>query len=113
MNLSIYLSQGIPIVKVESEEYIAQYGDKVTFGCNVISYPDHTTVYWEKQVGNTITKLDSTTRGINGSTIDSPSLTIILVTSTDSGSYSCKAENAVGVGSSRKVLLKVDAGKTL
>ncbi|CAG2212939.1 HMCN [Mytilus edulis] len=50
------------------------------------------------------------TNGVRGSTVDMPSLTIMFVTSTDSGYYTCIAENIIGVGTSRASNLKVIAG---
>lgn len=49
--------------------------------------------------------------GVTGSTNDRAVLTIEYVTTHDAGSYTCLAENSIGVGSSRSILLSVIGGK--
>lgn len=92
--------------------YTAHFGENATIKCQVKSNPNHTFVYWEKTVGDTIIKMTSTTKGISGSTVENPSITIEHVTPTDSGLYTCHAENIVGISSSRSINIKVKAGKS-
>lgn len=101
----------MPLVEVAGEKTTAQFGDTITFNCTIRSHPNFTKVYWEKRNGDTVTTLTAGTNGITGITIDIPSLTIIFVTSTDSGYYTCNSENVVGVGTSRALNLKVNAGE--
>lgn len=68
-------------------------------------------MYWEKKNGGEVITLTSQTKGIRGITVGTPSLTILFVTSTDTGSYTCFAINNVGVGESKTAELKVIAGK--
>lgn len=100
----------MPLVEVVESETTVQFGDTITFNCTIRSHPNFTKVYWEKINGDNVTTLTSGTNGVRGSTVDMPSLTIIFVTSTDSGDYSCNAENIIGVGTSRASKLKVIAG---
>lgn len=101
----------VPLVEIEVREHTAHYGEELTIHCNVTSSPVHKTVYWEKRNGGEVIPLTSQTKGIRGITVEAPSLTIIFVTSTDTGSYTCFAKNNVGVGESRTAELKVIASK--
>lgn len=101
----------VPLVEVGVREQTAHFGEELTIHCNVTSSPVHKTVYWEKRNGDEVITLTSQTKGIRGITVGTPSLTIIFVTSTDTGSYTCFAKNNVGVGKSRTTELKVIAGK--
>lgn len=101
----------MPIVEVQIEEQTAQFGDTISINCTVRSHPNHTHVYWEKRNGDAVTTLTSETNGIRGSSIYMPSLTIMFATSTDTGSYTCNAENVIGVGISQASKLQINAGE--
>ncbi|XP_076080046.1 contactin-4-like [Mytilus galloprovincialis] len=111
VNISLVVVGDIPTAKVEVREQTAHFGEEITIQCTVQSDPHHATVYWEKRNGDKITTLTSQTKGIRGITIVVPSLTIMFVTSTDNGTYTCYAENSVGVGKSKTIKLNVIAGK--
>lgn len=98
-------------MEIEVREQTAHFGEELTINCSVQSNPIHEKVYWEKRNGDEVTTLTSQTKGIRGITIVVPSLTIIFVTSTDTGSYICYAKNSVGVGKSKTIMLNVIAGK--
>ncbi|CAC5426426.1 unnamed protein product [Mytilus coruscus] len=100
----------VPNVEVEVREQTAHFGEELSIQCTVQSDPVHGKVYWEKRNGDEVTSLTSQTKGIRGITIDQPSLTIMFVASTDTGSYTCYAQNSVGVGKSKTTKLNVVAG---
>ncbi|VDI64481.1 Hypothetical predicted protein [Mytilus galloprovincialis] len=97
----------IPKTGILQDEYLAYFGKNITLHCHVTGSPQPTDIYWEKSVNNGSKLIRSDTAGIHGSTLESPSLTIIYVTTVDSGMYMCHAVNIVGIGRSRQIKLQV------
>lgn len=100
----------IPKTGILQDEYLAYFGKNITLHCHVTGSPQPTDIYWEKSVNNGSKLIRSDTAGIHGSTLESPSLTIIYVTTMDSGMYMCHAVNIVGIGRSRQIKLQVVGG---
>lgn len=91
--------------------YTVPYGGRVTLECIVDSYPRHTTVDWYRVTdGVRATSPIRLTNNNEGSTVDSPSLTIKRADLNDGGSYMCSAENAAGVGYSDETAVEVTGG---
>lgn len=88
----------------------SDFGSSYTIECQIISHPAHTTVYWQHNYNGIIRTIKNDTLGVSGIFIDNPSLTIDFITTSDSGKYTCIAENVVGVGKSQDVDLKVNGG---
>ncbi|CAC5394045.1 HMCN [Mytilus coruscus] len=105
VNLTVY--GGVPIVDVGDTIYSAEYGEKITLFCNMTSNPPVTKVYWEKVVNDTKNVLNNWTVGIQGASVDAPSLIIVHSTTADIGNYTCVATNGVGTGKSKATTLEV------
>lgn len=78
--------------------------------CYVNATPDHTDVYWKHEVSGVERTLNEGTTGVRGSSVEVPSLTIITVTTSDIGFYTCMARNYVGTGRSQPIELLVNGG---
>ncbi|CAC5384056.1 HMCN [Mytilus coruscus] len=98
----------IPKADILQDEYLADFGSNITLHCHVTGTPKPTDVYWERSVNNGSKIIRSDTAGIHGSTLESPSLAILYVTTLDSGMYMCHAVNLVGIGRSRQIKLQVE-----
>ena len=108
-NLFFFLSD-VPTVQVLSNAYSVIFGTTVVLGCRVISNPPATYVYWQHIVNGVLITVDMSTNNFNkysGSTVQSPSLTIISNTEADEGNYMCSATNAVGTTNSTQTFLDV------
>lgn len=70
-------------------------------------------MFWERNLNGEITKISSRLTGIDGVTIDNPALTINVTTLSDSGLYTCYAENEDGIGKSNVTQLHVIGGTHL
>lgn len=90
--------------------YKVPFGSDVDLKCSVTAFPNHTNTFWHKNRNDVITTITKDTEGVTGSTIDMPTLTIEFVTTHDAGSYTCFAENSIGIGSSRTILVSVIGG---
>ncbi|XP_063411625.1 hemicentin-1-like [Mytilus trossulus] len=108
MNLSV--NGGTPLVTIPVSRYFSNYGTEVTMECEVTATPPGYIIFWEKNVNGIKTVINAESPGTRGSTINNPSLTILNVTITDSGSYSCLAKNKVGTGHSQYISLTVHGG---
>ncbi|XP_071166138.1 hemicentin-1-like [Mytilus edulis] len=100
----------VPSVQVLSNTYSVNLGGTVVLGCQVIANPSATNVYWQKLVNGVLTTVDMSTNNFNkysGSTVQSPSLTIISTTEADQGNYVCSATNSAGTASSSQTFLDV------
>ncbi|XP_052080325.1 hemicentin-1-like isoform X2 [Mytilus californianus] len=97
----------IPIVTIKHDVYNRTYGYNVTLECMIDSYPNHTNVYWQHIYNETVLNITSDSPGVYGSTVTNPSLTILQVSSEESGQYICFAVNIVGTGKSVPTTLTV------
>ncbi|CAC5425257.1 HMCN [Mytilus coruscus] len=102
---------GIPKVEITSVTQIVEYGEPFSLDCNITSFPNHTSVYWQRMSNGTTLNITSDYPGLTGNTTLFPSMTILKVVSADSGLYKCYAENIVGTGSSDAVNVTVIGGK--
>lgn len=82
------------------------FGNTVVLDCQVNANPLVTTVFWQMP-NRTIDMTANNFSMYSGSTVQSPSLTIISTTHADIGDYVCFATNAVGTGSSSQTFLDV------
>ncbi|CAC5403637.1 HMCN [Mytilus coruscus] len=103
----VTITGDVPIVFVGDRNYSIGYGDEITLFCNITSDPPANNVYWEKVVHGTKNILNNWTVGIQGVSVDTPSLTIMESTTADIGTYRCVAINDVGTGYSETILLDV------
>ncbi|VDI31226.1 Hypothetical predicted protein [Mytilus galloprovincialis] len=104
------MTQNLPSVSIGTRLHESDFGSSYTIECKVIAHPAHTTVYWQHNYNGIIRTIKNDTLGVSGIFIDNPSLTIDFITTSDSGKYTCIAENVVGVGKSQDVDLKVNGG---
>jgi hypothetical protein len=102
----------VPSVVLNRNNYIVGYGDRVTIGCTVSSNPAHTSVYWQR-IRNGVTQTITLSSNIkySGSSVTTPSLTILNVDDNDEGDYICYATNSVGTGQSSRGTLEVTGSK--
>lgn len=70
-------------------------------------------IYWERNSSGSVITISSELAGINGVTIENPGLTINVTTSSDSGVYTCVAENSYGIGKSIPTKLNINGGDFL
>lgn len=80
--------------------------------CDVNAYPLPQKIFWHKTVNGMVIGISDGFAGTQGSTLSTPSLTIIFASSADTGRYTCIAQNAAGVGHSKSTMLKILAGKS-
>jgi hypothetical protein len=66
--------------------------------CTVSSSLPITSVQWQRNIGGSITTINSNTNKYSDSTTTTPSLTIFNAASSDVGTYTCFASNSVGTG---------------
>jgi len=83
-------------------------GNDVTLVCTITSTPSYTEVKWVKAVNKVPTDIVIDGSKYSGSTVNSPSLTIHRVDSSDVGCYTCCGTNSVGTGQSHAVSLVVN-----
>ncbi|XP_071150587.1 basement membrane-specific heparan sulfate proteoglycan core protein-like [Mytilus edulis] len=105
--IHVIITGGVPKVSVIKPNYTAGYGETVTMFCNMTSDPIVTNVYWEKEFNGSIIVIDNLTTGIQGISVDAPSITIVTTTTSDIGNYRCIAINDVGTGCSETTRLEV------
>ncbi|CAG2220245.1 unnamed protein product [Mytilus edulis] len=87
----------IPTVQVSFPNYNVNYFSSITLICTVLSQPAALQVYWRKTLAGTTTNIDVINSGgkYSGSTISTPSLTVINAASSDEANYTCYATNSV------------------
>ncbi|OWF41783.1 basement membrane-specific heparan sulfate proteoglycan core protein-like [Mizuhopecten yessoensis] len=105
------VSGGVPAVTISQTGYSTITGNSITLGCTVSADPTHTSVFWQLNI-NGITQ-NITIDGVNysGSTVNSPSLTVLHANTGDSGTYTCFATNSLGTGQSSQTTLTVTGSK--
>ena len=98
-----------PTVTIQQSSYSVTTGNSVTLVCTVTSNLPITSVQWQRNVGGTITTINSNTNTnkYSGSTSSTPSLTIFSTTQSDAGTYTCFASNNVGTGQSSTTQLSI------
>lgn len=79
----------------------------ITLECQVTADPTHSSVYWQKVIGNNTETLTINGGKYKGSSVSNPNLTISNTQFSDAGSYYCYARNMLGVGSSTQIILAV------
>ncbi|XP_052058078.1 hemicentin-1-like isoform X9 [Mytilus californianus] len=94
-------------VTIQQSSYTVTIGQTVTLGCTVTGSPAANTVYWQKTVNNVVTTISTNTNKYSGSTISTPSLTIVNADQSDEATYVCFATNGVGTGQSTQTFLDV------
>ncbi|XP_076087724.1 cell adhesion molecule CEACAM2-like [Mytilus galloprovincialis] len=109
--IHVFIIGGVPKVSVSKSNYTAGYGKSVTMFCNITSDPIVTNVYWEKEFNDTTIVINNVTTGIQGISVDVPSMTIVTTTTSDIGNYRCIATNDVGTGCSETTRLEVIGGE--
>lgn len=75
--------------------------------------PSATNVYWQKiqNSGTTTINSNTNTNKYSGSTINTPSLTVLNADQNDEANYVCFAVNSVGTGQSQQTFLDVTGSK--
>jgi hypothetical protein len=102
----------VPTVQVQQPSYSVTTGNSVTLICTVSSSLPITSVQWQRNIGGSITTINSNTNKYSGSTTTTPSLTIFNAASSDVGTYTCFASNSVGTGQSTTTTLSVTGQST-
>ena len=99
----------MPTVQVQQPSYSVTTGNSVTLICTVSSSLPITSVQWQRNIGGSITAINSNTNTskYSGSTTTTPSLTIFNAASSDVGAYTCFASNSEGRGQSKTTTLSV------
>ncbi|VDH91359.1 Hypothetical predicted protein, partial [Mytilus galloprovincialis] len=107
--ISLDVQGAIPTVQVSFPSYNVNYFSSITLICSVVSQPAALQVYWRKTLAGTTTNIDVINSGgkYSGSTISTPSLTVINAASSDEANYTCYATNSVGTGQSISITLYV------
>ncbi|XP_076088633.1 cell adhesion molecule CEACAM5-like [Mytilus galloprovincialis] len=105
--INVIVTGDVPTVYVKDTRYSIKYGENVTIACNITSNPPLTNVYWEREFNGTKNVMNSWTAGVQGVSLDAPSLTIVKTTTSNNGSYRCIASNDVGIGYSETTNLEV------
>lgn len=112
ISLFFFVEGEIRSVHIEKLNYSVSIGESVTLQCTVTSSLTVTSVYWYTIVYGKIKILNSTSSGINESSISNPSLTIINAALCDQGHYTCLATNILGVVQSANTSLSIN-GSTI
>ncbi|XP_071136120.1 mucin-22-like isoform X4 [Mytilus edulis] len=106
---TLSVTGSVPTVQVQQPSYSVTTGNTVTLVCTVSSNLAVTDVYWQRNVGSSISQIRSTTNinKYSGSTTSTPSLTIFNADQNDVATYTCFATNSVGTGQSTTTQLSV------
>ena len=98
-----------PVANIQQSSYTANFGSTITLICFVTSNLPVTSVFWQRNIGGSVTTITSNTNTgkYSGSTSSIPSLTIFNAVSSDAGFYTCFASNSVGTGQSSTTQLSV------
>ncbi|XP_052081097.1 hemicentin-1-like [Mytilus californianus] len=109
-SIFLHVTGDLPEVSVPILAVNVSFGDSVNLICNVTAKPLHDFVYWEHKETFATRRILTGTVGTEGSTVETPSLTLKYATNTMSGLYTCFARNAVGISKSSTIKLKVNGG---
>jgi hypothetical protein len=95
-----------PTVQVQQSSYSVTTGNTVTLVCTVTSNLPVTNVYWQRNIGGSVTTITVSTNPnkYSGSTTTTPSITIFSVQQSDVGTYTCYGSNSVGTDQSSTTL---------
>ncbi|CAC5381889.1 unnamed protein product [Mytilus coruscus] len=110
-SISLHVIGDLPEVSVPNLAVNVNFGDSVNLRCNVTAKSLHNFVYWEHKDTFATRRILTGTVGTEGSTVETPSLTLKYATNTVSGLYTCFARNAVGTSKSSTINLTVYGGK--
>ena len=96
-------------MQIVQSSYSVLIGQSRTLECLVSGSPSATSVYWQKVVNSVTTTINSNTNTnkYSGSTVTTPSLTVLNADQNDEANYVCFATNAVGTGNSGETFLDV------
>ena len=98
----------LPVINTTQTTVIANQSQTVTLHCLITAGLPSSIVYWKKYANGIFTNVPVIT---SGGTVSFPSLVFPSVEVTDSGTYSCFAQNSVGVSNSSLITLTVHPGK--
>ena len=101
----------MPTVTASSLTYSSVTGQSITLGCSVSANPDVNLVFWQVLSNGQYVSLSLSGGKYTGSTVNSPSLTILNSQSGDTATYRCGATNTVGTGYSSGISLQVTGSK--
>ena len=103
----------LPTVTIPVTAYTVTTGQSITLACTVTSATQVGSVFWQINFGGQITTINSNTNTnkYSGSTVTTPSLTILNADNSDAGVYTCFATNSAGTGQSGTTTLTVTGSK--
>ncbi|XP_061169583.1 hemicentin-1-like [Saccostrea echinata] len=98
---TLTVSGSRPVVDITQTSYTAITGSNVVIPCTVSASPAATSVQWKftSGSGSEVTISASSSKYTLSNSLNFPQLTILSVSSTDSGTYQCSATNIVGTAS--------------
>lgn len=99
-----------PFVQINSESSIqVEYGGSLTLVSYIRSKQEYPIlkIYWQYINNGILTRIDSKTNGRN---VDNSSLSIMYITTSESGMYTCVATNVMGTSKSNSIDVNVNGG---
>ncbi|XP_071150580.1 hemicentin-1-like [Mytilus edulis] len=99
----------LPLINIEKDQYVVQYRSSLTIHCSVLPSSETPVleIFWTSNINGVIYPIDGMATRISESSIESPSLTIFNMTSSDSGTYNIYARNKFGTAKSRPINVTV------
>ncbi|XP_071148708.1 hemicentin-1-like [Mytilus edulis] len=112
-SLTVLGEQNDLVIKTEKDRYIVMYGMSLTLECSVHTarHSPVREIYWQYNNNGVITTIVKDTDGISGSSIKIPSLTILYVTTSESGIYTCFAKDDNVTAKSKPINVTVIGGE--
>lgn len=88
------------------------YGSSLTTDCSfqTSEWNPVREIYWQFNNSGVLTEIVKETKGISGSSIETPSLTILNATTSESGTYICYVRNDIGTGQSTPIYVTITGG---